>query len=24
VGIRDLLKIRANPALGYAPGLDRR
>lgn len=23
VGIRDLLKIRANPALGYAPGLDR-
>ena len=24
VGIRDLLKIRANPAWGYAPGLDRR
>jgi glutaconate CoA-transferase subunit A len=24
VGIRDLLKIRANPARGYAPGLDRR
>ncbi|KJS32327.1 MAG: ketoacid-CoA transferase [Desulfatitalea sp. BRH_c12] len=24
VGIRDLLKIRANSALGYAPGLDRR
>lgn len=24
VGIRDLLKIKANPALGYAPGLDRR
>ncbi|MGC8494514.1 MAG: CoA transferase subunit A [Syntrophobacteraceae bacterium] len=24
VGIREILKIRANPATGYAPGLDRR